>query len=103
MFNLEIENIEKWIRENHPGMAEDKWRLTAAAWAVHDSMPWHAHTGIYCNGEQVYWERDPYRRVWVCPVCGETERDARHVYGSEKTPEVLDWTAVERRVDAMMA
>ena len=87
MFNLEIENVENWIRENHPDMAEDKSRLLHAAYDVLHSMGVLSHTGMYCQGEQVEWERD-----------------AHHVFGSEETPEeVIDWTEIEKQVNTAMA
>ena len=104
MFNLEIENIENWIRENHPDMAEDKSRLIHASYDVLHSMGVLSHTDMYCNGEQVEWIRDPYRRTFVCTVCGESERDAHHIFGSEEKPEeVIDWTEIEKQVNTAMA
>ena len=104
MFNLEIENVEKWIRENHPDMAEDKSRLIHASYDVMHSMGVLSHTGMYCQGEQVEWERDPHRRTFVCTVCGKSERDTHHVFGSEETPEeVIDWTEIEKQVNTAMA
>ena len=53
MFNLEIENVENWIRENYPDMAEDESRLLHAAYDVMHSMGQLSHTGMYCQGEPV--------------------------------------------------
>ena len=104
MFNLEIENVEKWIRKNHPDIAEDKSRLIHAAYDVLHSMGQYAHTGMYCQGEPVEWVRDPYRRTFVCTVCGEPERDAHHVFGSEENPEeVIDWTKVKKQANTATA
>ncbi len=104
MFNLEIENVEKWIRENHPDMAADKSHLLHAAYDVMHSMGQLSHTGMYCQGEPVDWVRDPYRRTFVCTVCGKSENDAHHVFGSEETPEeVIDWAEIEKQVNTAMA
>lgn len=104
MFNLEIENVEKWISENHPDMEEDKSHLIHAAYDVLHSMGQHAHTGMYCQGEPAELVRDPYSRTFICTVCGELERDARHVFGSEESPEeVIDWTRIEKQVNSVAA
>lgn len=104
MFNLEIENVEKWIRENHHDMAGDQSHLLHAAYDVMHSMGQYAHTGMYCQGEPVEWVRDTYRSTFVCTVCGEPEHDARHVFGSEETPEeIIDWTKIEKQVNTVTA
>lgn len=104
MHNLEIENIKRRIREDHPDIAQDGLRLECAAHEVLHDMGIHARTGMYCQGKPVEWRRDPWARTFVCAVCGETERDARHVFGSEEDPEeVVDWTRIEKLVNQNFA